>query len=184
MDQTCKHAYTVERYISNICHPQLVRRRGNEVPDKVLPLVVAVIWIRCVTRLRRRKHQTVAALDDEETVTSWHIVTSEKVYQHNPQFIAAYAWILFTVRPDIPHYLPFTGCLCLNVALRLAEGLTTMAKQPAYECHFQAALEDQLRCYLAPDFFRIWMSKYASALSIIMSRANVSRRENSNALKK
>jgi hypothetical protein len=34
-----------------------------------------------------------------------------------------------------------------------------MAKQPDNERHLQAALEDQLHCYLAPDFFRIWMSK-------------------------
>ena len=175
------HATIVECYIGNVCNPQLVRRRRNEVLDKVLPFVVAVIRIRCVTRLRRWKHQTVTAQDDEETVASRHVFASEKVYQHDPQFIAAYARILFTDRSDILYYLSLTGCLCFNVGLRLVEGLTTMAKQPAYECHLQAALEDQLHCYLAPDFFRIGMSKYSSALSIIMSRARVSRRENSSA---
>ena len=48
--------------------------------------------------------------------------------------------------------------LRLNVSLRLVEGLTTMAKQPDYECDGKTALKDQFHCYLAPDFFLIEMS--------------------------
>ena len=95
--------------------------------------------------------------------------------------MAADAGILTANLQDGIHKAALTEHIMLNVGLSLVEGPTATAKQPADERHLEAAPADQLKSYLAPDFFRIGMSKSSSALSIIMSRARVSRRENSRA---
>lgn len=95
--------------------------------------------------------------------------------------MGADAGVLPAYLPDAPEQFALAACLALDVGLRLVEGLATAAKQPAGEADPKAIPADQFRCYLAPDFFRIWMSKYSSALSIIMSRALVSSSEKARA---
>ena len=175
------HVAVCKGDVGYVSHPQPVGCGRNKPLNKVLPLVVAVVGVRRVAGLRLGEHQTLAAQQHEETVTPRHEVAPEHRYEHQPQLVAPGAGILRADFPDSIDDLTLTSHLILNVGLRLVEGLTAMAKQPDDEGDLQAAPADQFRRYLAPDFFLIDMSKYSSALSIIMSRARVSRRENSNA---
>jgi len=145
--------------VGDVGHPQLVGGSGYEAPYLILVLVVAVVGVRRVAGLRPWKHQTPAAQGYEETVAAGHEVAPEHGDEHQPQLVATDAGILRADFPDSVNSILLMFHLFLDVGLRLVEGLTTMAKQPDNERHLQAALEDQLHCYLAPDFFRIWMSK-------------------------
>ena len=170
--------------VGDISHPQLVGCSEHDVLDQVLVLVVAVVGVRRMTGLRFGKHQFLTAQQDVEAVAAWNKGAPEHIDEHQPQLVAAYTGILIADFLDSFDDFCLTLLFCLNVGLRLVEGLTAMAKQPAYECDGKAALEDQYHGCLAPDFFLMGTSKYSSALSIIRSRANVSRRENCNAFSK
>ena len=117
--------------VGDVGHPQLVGCGGHDIPGQVPVLVVAVVGVRRVAGLRSGKHQPLAAQQDEETVTSWHKGTPEHADEHQPQLVAADAGILPADFPDGPDNLCLALLLGFNVGLRLVEGLTAMAKQPA-----------------------------------------------------
>lgn len=175
------HVAACQGDIGNVGCPKLVGCDWDKALYQVLVLVIAVVGVRRVAGLRLGKHQTLAAQQHEETVTTRYEVTPKHRNEHQPKLVAADAGILRADFPDGINDLTLMLHFLLNVGLRLVEGLTATAKQPDYEGDGKAALEDQFHCYLAPDFFLIEMSKYSSALSIIMSRDKVSRRENSSA---
>lgn len=137
-----------------------------------------MVGIGCMARFGRREHQPVATQQPIKTVTAGHHhIRIIQAAEHNPKLITTYAWIL---RTDFLYTLqnsPLQLYFFFYVYFPLVESLTAMAKQTAHGRDLQATTCDQFRCYLAPDFFLIWMLKYSSARVIIKSRASVSRRE-------
>ena len=136
-----------------------------------------MVGVRCTTCLRGRKHQNMAAHQREETVTTHHLFPPVDVTQHQPQLVAADTGIFIADFTNVGEQMGVTLRFCANVSLGLVPGLTTTAKQTARECDFKIATLYQFRHCLAPDFFRIGMLKWDSAMSIIRSRASVSNLE-------
>lgn len=88
----------------------------------------AVVRTGRVPGLGRREHQAVTAKKRKEAVTSGHELCPEKGCEHAPEFITANVRILL---PDFTYVFnndTFAVQLCLDVGLRLVEGLTAMAK--------------------------------------------------------
>ena len=80
-----------QRYVGDVSHPELVGTCRHEAPDQIPVLMVAVIGVGRMTRLSLGKHQTLAAQERKETVTTGHGAAAEHVDEYPPQLVAANA---------------------------------------------------------------------------------------------
>ncbi len=170
-------ATAFEWYIGYVGHPQLVRGGGREAAHEVLPLVVAVVGVGRAAGLRTRQHETTPAEQAEEAVAAGHPFTTEDRAEHQPRLAAAYARGLRAYGIHLLQYAaPAQGGLH-PAGPQPVVGLAAAAKQTARGRDFHAASADQFRHCLAPCFFLMDISYSRSAMSIITSRASVSKRE-------
>ena len=104
---------------------------------------------------------------------------TERSISHS--FAAAYARLLGAYARHGLQHAPFAQYGSFTAGLQPVVGLAAAAKQAAGGRDARATPPHQFRHCLAPCFFLIRMSNSRSAISIITSRASVSKRENDRA---
>ena len=157
--------------IGDIALPQLIGSCWLKSLDEVLPFVKAVVRVRRGTALARLLHEPVAAQQVQERIAPRHPARIEQHAEHQPEFHASNAGILFT---DLMHGIedPNLACQLLRlVRLLLVKGLTAVAKQLTGSTDGQAMLPVEFFYCLAPDFFRISMPlRSATFISVFSAR--------------
>jgi hypothetical protein len=117
--------------VGNIRHPQLVGRHGLITVHKILPFVIPMVGVRRMAWFGRGQHQAVTTEQGIETVSSYHIVPTVNVTEHQPQFVASDTGILIADLTNIIQQTFLTFYYRLDVSLGLVPGLTATAKQTA-----------------------------------------------------
>ena len=157
--------------VRNVTHPELIGMCGHKAPNEVLVLVVAVVRVRCMTRLRALLHQLEVPQQPKERIATWYPIAQEHTLRHQPQLVVTDARVHLTQLLHGIHDAPYTQQVLLITLALLVIGLFRTAKQSTAIRYRVARIAAQALYCLAPAFFRTLMP-CSSITSMSVFRAN------------